>query len=182
MTNYIPDAAGWLLDEYDGPRFWAHVQFRGGMPFLDDPLSPLDESAGQCWAWNGMKSPEGEYNYGRFIHFEVNRAAHTLAYRDFGGKIPAGYDIDHLCRNPSCVNPKHLEPVTRRENVRRGRCVARTICKNGHAMTGDNVRNTVWGGVEKRLCVTCQTQWKRDAYERKLAAQGKTRTYKQRTD
>lgn len=28
--------------------------------------------------------------------------------------------LDHLCRNPACCNPSHLEPVTPKENTRRG--------------------------------------------------------------
>ena len=31
-----------------------------------------------------------------------------------------GLELDHLCRNKCCVNPQHLEPVTRSENLKRG--------------------------------------------------------------
>lgn len=35
------------------------------------------------------------------------------------GPIPEGYTIDHLCYNPRCINPGHLEAVTMKENIRR---------------------------------------------------------------
>jgi hypothetical protein len=41
-------------------------------------------------------------------------------YEDLRGPIPGGLVIDHLCRNPRCVNPGHMEPVSQAENVRRG--------------------------------------------------------------
>jgi hypothetical protein len=45
--------------------------------------------------------------------------AHRWAYEHFIGPIPAGLEIDHLCRVRHCVNPAHLEPVTKSENRRR---------------------------------------------------------------
>lgn len=54
--------------------------------------------------------------------------AHRTAYRLYVGEIPAGLDIDHLCRTTWCVNPAHLEPVTRSENLRR----AYPACRRGH--------------------------------------------------
>jgi hypothetical protein len=49
------------------------------------------------------------------------------------GKIPSDKEIDHLCRVRNCVNPEHLEPVTREENLRRGECNgAKTCCPRGH--------------------------------------------------
>jgi hypothetical protein len=34
-------------------------------------------------------------------------------------EIPEGHEVDHLCRNPSCINPGHFELVTKNENIRR---------------------------------------------------------------
>lgn len=71
----------------------------------------------RCWEWQGGKDQNG---YG---HFSVEgRAipAHRFAYESRVGPIPRGLVIDHTCRNPSCVRPSHLEPVTPRENWRRG--------------------------------------------------------------
>ena len=77
---------------------------------------PYVNCEGECWLWTGGKSLEG---YG---HFSVNNrtvGAHRFAYEQFHGPIPAGLQLDHLCRNPSCVKPDHLEPVTPAENQRR---------------------------------------------------------------
>jgi hypothetical protein len=43
------------------------------------------------------------------------RVAHELAI----GPIPEGMEVDHLCFNPGCCNPAHLEAVTPAENKRR---------------------------------------------------------------
>lgn len=82
-------------------------------------MARVDQSAGPagCWPWLGAIAPSG---YGR-VH---SRWAHRLSYEFLVGPIPAGLDIDHLCRNRLCVNPAHLEPVTRLVNVRRGLLVA----------------------------------------------------------
>ena len=74
-----------------------------------------------CWVWRGVMKPNT--NYGRFTVYVSGRRhqwqAHRWSYTRFVGEIPDGMDIDHLCGNPSCVNPEHLEPVTNRENRRR---------------------------------------------------------------
>lgn len=45
---------------------------------------------------------------------------HRWVHLRFIGPIPEGYDVDHLCSVRNCVNPDHLEAVTRTENIQRG--------------------------------------------------------------
>ena len=69
-----------------------------------------------CWNWIGSKERE----YGLFSCTGKIQRAHRVSYEYWNGKIPKELQIDHLCRNRSCVNPEHLEAVTARENCRRG--------------------------------------------------------------
>jgi hypothetical protein len=86
-------------DERLLPRFWARVHHDDG-----------------CWMWTGTLNK----GYGMFSFGGKTRRAHRFAYEALVGPIPEGLALDHLCRNPACVNPAHLEPVTWRENVYRG--------------------------------------------------------------
>lgn len=96
-------------------------------------------SAFGCWEWNRYRN---EHGYGR-----LNKAgqrtmyAHRWAYELLVGPIPVGLTIDHLCLNPACVNPEHLEPVTLSENRRRA---------NSHvdyATAGRRGAEARWGAV-----------------------------------
>jgi hypothetical protein len=111
----------------------------------------------QCWLWEGELSGKG---YGRLMHEQKHVSAHRMAYELLVGPIPGGMQLDHLCKNPSCVNPSHLEPVTARENVLRSDGVAaknarKTHCKRGHEFTPQNTirpkANPQW-----RACRACQ--------------------------
>lgn len=70
----------------------------------------------QCWEWTLYKNWNG---YGIQKVAGKMKRAHRVVYEKYVGPIPAGMDLDHLCKNRGCVNPKHLEPVTGTENARR---------------------------------------------------------------
>lgn len=69
-----------------------------------------------CWVWQKAKWD----GYGSLWKDGRHVKAHREYYENAKGPIPPGLQIDHLCRNPSCVNPDHLEAVSAMENVRRG--------------------------------------------------------------
>ena len=91
------------IDEADSVRFWQLVQ-----------QSESDE----CWPWRGVVRKAG---YGNFPLNGTHVHPHQFALYD-SGRDPATPDleIDHLCNNPCCMNPDHLEWVTHAENMRRG--------------------------------------------------------------
>lgn len=66
-----------------------------------------------CWIWTAAKS---ELGYGIIRVAGKNVPAHRFVYELHRGKIPSGLHIDHICHNPSCVNPSHLRPATDKEN------------------------------------------------------------------
>ncbi len=145
----------------EAERFWPKVDKHGPVPAARPELGP-------CWIWTGGRIPTG---YGHFSKTQlpgtlVRRIlAHRWAYEELIGEIPEGLEMDHLCRNHACVNPAHLEPVTRRVNVLRGiagdvngsRQRAKTHCPQGHEYTPENT----WSGNGHRQCRTCDRDRKR---------------------
>lgn len=120
-----------------------------------------------CWLWTGFLNENGYamYAYKRGEK-SIQRRAHRLAFVLWKGPIPGGLEPDHLCRVRCCVNPDHLEAVTRRENVlrgARGRLV--THCPQGHEYTPENLAKHV-----RRCCKTCQRDRERKRrYVRRVA-------------
>lgn len=106
-----------------------------------------------CWQWTAARTPAG---YGVLKVDGETAYAHRLAYGLEHGGVPPGLDLDHLCRNPGCVNPAHLEAVTHRENMLRGTGMAarnakKTHCPKGHPYVAGNLYMD--GG--SRRCRTC---------------------------
>jgi hypothetical protein len=117
--------------------------------------SKVDKSQ-DCWLWTGGKDACG---YGNAWFNNTNTKAHRISYTLIVGDIPKGLVLDHLCRNPPCVNPQHLEAVTHRENCRRG-IQGRKLeyCLKGlHKLTQSNTYKwTDKGGRDHRKCKSCQ--------------------------
>jgi len=107
-----------------------------------------------CRVWLGRKDKDG---YGRIKAYGRDRQAHIVAYELACGPVPAGLQLDHLCRNRACIDPEHLEAVTCRVNLMRGETqaaykAAQTHCVNGHEFTPENTYSYV---NKKRMCRRC---------------------------
>lgn len=125
----------------------------------------VEKTDSGCWEWQASCLPRG---YGRFGLDGVMVLAHRYSYELAVGPIPDGLQIDHLCSNPRCVRPSHLEAVTARVNLLRGdtivaRAAAATHCPQGHPYAGDNL---VVEKTGKRKCRACRKARDRRRYER----------------
>lgn len=124
------------------PHFWSKVRI----------------AASGCWEWIGARIGDG---YGNWWKDGRSYLTHRLSYEALVGPIPADLEMDHLCRNRACLNPQHLEPVTRSVNQRRGVGPERlrqqyadvTHCPSGHPYSGDNLYR--WPRNGHRHCKTC---------------------------
>jgi hypothetical protein len=147
-------------------KFWAQVDRRG---------------PSECWPWTGHLQPNG---YGTF-GMRGTRLAHRIAYQYVIGPIPVGLVLDHLCHTADpqcadtnecphrrCCNPEHLEPVTQRENIARGRggdswgyvlqaipippkVEKPTACTEDGCATGKPI-------YKRTLCRPCYRKWLKD--------------------
>ena len=87
-----------------------------------------------CLEWTGHTIPRGKVRYGS-VYFEGRQQkVHRVFWKLWVGPVEDKLDLDHLCRNTICVSPTHLEPVSRAENLRRGRVARYTgYCPHGHS-------------------------------------------------
>ena len=130
------------------------------MTVVDKLLSKIETvTESGCWIWMGSVNPNG---YGSFTDAKLvperrTFSAHRYIYEAMKGPIPDNCDLDHLCRVRCCVNPDHLEPVSRRINLLRGRGrTARnaqvTHCPKNHPY--DETNTYILRG--KRFCRKCR--------------------------
>lgn len=146
-------------------RFWSKVDVRGPT---------------ECWEFQGSI---GKLGYGAFRicgpQPNITRLAHRVSWVLSNGAIPDGLVLNHICRNRSCVNPDHLEVVTRRENTlhKDSEAAARynyskTHCSKGHTFSEENTRVVLKpnGTFRQRVCRTCERErWKRINEKRREA-------------
>jgi hypothetical protein len=140
MPNAIPNV--------DADKFWSRV-----FP------------TGFCWEWRGAKRRHG---YGYIVVQHKQYLAHRVSYALLVGD-PGEVPLDHLCRNTSCVNPDHLDPVDTRTNTLRGfgasaRNARKQTCRNGH----DFIPRT--GNESGRKCPMCARVASKESARRKRAA------------
>jgi HNH endonuclease len=131
-----------------------------------DLHGPLRVDDAPCWNFD---KPSKSTGYGQFsVGRQKGLLAHRVAYELWYGEIPAGTEVDHVCRNRACCNPAHLEAVTHRVNTLRGAApsavnAVKTECGNGHKFTSANTYIDKRGS---RCCRACA----RDKRRRRVAA------------
>lgn len=123
------------------------------------------EKTESCWVWFGAKTGGyGQIKFGDRIHY-----AHRISYMLATGAFPK-YMIDHLCRNPACVNPKHMEDVTNMTNSLRGISPAaqnarKVVCKHGHPFDKENTYIGTNGRFRTcRLCSKLRAERRRQKH------------------
>ncbi len=129
LSPYFAQVQRFASTDPDAPRFIRRIS--GDVVVV----------AGGCWEWAKYRSSSG---YGMIHRQGKPTYVHRVAYEMLVGPIPDGLHLDHLCRNPPCCNPLHLEPVTPRENWARGtspsaRNLRKTHCVKGHALVPPNL-------------------------------------------
>jgi len=137
----------------------------------------IPEPTSGCWLWDGACTTK--HGYGHISGGPGARRilAHRLSFEMVNGKIAEGLVIDHLCRNPYCVNPDHLEAVTIATNNARGisserrksQALSETHCRNGHPYDGCSIRADGY-----KQCLECRRE------KRKQLAEMSGKTFKAR--
>ena len=111
-------------------------------------LAAKSRQEGDCILWTGSIYDTG---YGVIRIATKTRAVHRIAYQLAYGSIEDGMDIHHTCRNRACINPDHLEALTRQaHNHKTHRLDA---CRRGHPY---NEENTYWTPNGARQCKACR--------------------------
>lgn len=133
--------------------FWAHVQ-----------------KTETCWLWTGRTKGRQSHKYPNMYSVKIDGkwkeiGAHRWSYEYFIGPIPDKYTIDHVwargCTSTLCVNPDHLEAVTRGENTLRGNTASALHARQTHCIHGHpfDEENTYWDpsiDTPRRLCKECR--------------------------
>lgn len=126
-----------------------------------------------CWLWTASLSRTGYGQISEGPPTYRTLKSHRVAYEHFVGLIPFDLVVDHMCNQPRCVNPEHLQLLTRRQNIMRSNhplIVAQWLnqCPRGHDLSDpDNVYLRPKGG---RMCQVCVRMRSKRYYEAEKAA------------
>jgi hypothetical protein len=108
-TNIIPQnhtKNGYVKGEY-----YKYIKYHNRRK---SPVEYIVNEETDCWEWQRAKNNKG---YGHFLNKERKTIlAHRFYYEKYKGFIPQGFELDHICHNPGCVNPEHLRLTTKAKN------------------------------------------------------------------
>ena len=122
------------IDPKRAASFWSKVQV----------WDPHD-----CWPW--LQSC-GSHGYGQTWTGKTVTLAHRMAWVLAVGTIPAGLTIDHMCRNRTCQNPRHLRLMSNVENASANGASLRTHCPQRHEYDEANTYVDTKGHRRCRQC------------------------------
>lgn len=134
------------------------------IPIAQKLMNYSPEPMSGCWIWLGTEAQTTVGPYGR-MHIGNGKwqYSHILSYEDAHGPVPEGLELDHKCRNTLCMNPDHLEAVTHKENVRRGRCKDiweryrnKKFCSRGHDLSVVGMTTVHYRGCNQYRCDECE--------------------------
>lgn len=101
-------------------RFWSKIYIK--------------DNKEECWNWTAGTSN----GYGQFRVYEEMVRSHRIAYMLTKGNIPEGLQVQHICNNPGCCNPNHLELGDNSKNQQyRSKCGRFVI---SYKLTEDQIR------------------------------------------
>ena len=116
-----------------------------------------------CWVWTGSRNSLGYGDFKQALKWGYSRKPHRFSFQIKNGKDSLdGLEINHICGNPSCVRPYHLEAVPAGWNAAQGRAnriyKKKSHCINGHERTEDNICK---GNRSCRICANMRKRLKR---------------------
>lgn len=136
---------------------------------LEEKLRDRSVRQGECLVWTHNLTQAG---YGSFSLLKRNWLAHRIAHEMWIGEIPEGHDVHHKCENRACIEPTHLESLSRKDHLAIGVNSYKTHCKRNHEFTPENTiqvkRNGVITGRSCRQCMNDRNRiWMREYHQRK---------------
>lgn len=138
---------------------------------LNDRFLERFEQTNGCWEWKSTMHHSG---YGVIYKSPKQLLAHRVSWEYYNKTvIPDELEVDHICRNRKCVNPKHLRIVTHKINCLENsesplaKHAKKTHCPKGHPLSGDNLVKYHLEKLNQRFCKACFNQWQRNNRKKK---------------
>jgi hypothetical protein len=106
----------------------------------------------ECQEWTGYVNAVGYGQMGR------NTLAHRWIYEQNVGPIPEGMVVHHTCENRLCVNPDHLQLVSRGDHVR----IHRAVTECPKCGSSRRRQNYLKGRPNGHRCMDCHNRRQRE--------------------